>query len=133
MRIAVSSEGSGGLDALVSHHFGRCPFYTLVDVEDGRIGAVESVPNPHYPEHVPGVVPQFIHAQRASVMLTGGMGQRALAFFAELGIRPVTGATGSVREALAAYLGGEIDGAAPCRESAHDCGDGGTHTHAGDG
>ena len=55
MRIAVSADTDRGLEALVSPHFGRCPYYTLVDVEGQTITSVKTVPNPYYPEHVPGV------------------------------------------------------------------------------
>ena len=122
MRIAVSSDGSNGLEAGVSQHFGRCPYYTLVDVDDDVVAAVQVVANPHYPDHVPGVVPRFIHGHGADVMLTGGMGHRAVTLFTELGITPVTGAAGSVRQALEAYARGQLSGAAPCRESSQGCG-----------
>jgi len=127
MRIAVSTDTMHGLDASVSPHFGRCPFYILIDVQDGQIGSVETVANPYFPEHVPGVVPQFIHSQGANVMLTGGMGYRAVSLFEEYGIRPVTGASGTVRQALEAFLQGQLAGAAPCHESTHGCGD--EHEH----
>jgi len=130
MRIAVSADNTQGLDAAVSQHFGRCPFYTLVDVQDGQISSVQTVPNPYFPDHVPGVIPQFIHGQGAHVMLTGGMGQRAVMFFEQYGIQPVTGAGGTVRQALEQFLGGQIAGAQPCHESLSDCH--GEHGHAGD-
>ncbi len=50
-RIAVPSEGAGGLDGQRSGHFGHCPNFTLVDVEDGTISNVTVVPNV---EHVQG-------------------------------------------------------------------------------
>jgi predicted Fe-Mo cluster-binding NifX family protein len=62
-------------------------------------------------------VPAFIDSQGATVMLTGGMGHRAILFFDEFGIQPVTGAAGTVRQSLERYLGGALQGAAPCRES----------------
>ncbi|HEU16146.1 MAG TPA: dinitrogenase iron-molybdenum cofactor [Nitrososphaeria archaeon] len=34
-RIAVGTEGEGGLDDVVSHRFGRAPKITIVDVDDG--------------------------------------------------------------------------------------------------
>ncbi len=117
MRIAVSTDSDAGLDAPVSPHFGRCPYYTLVDVEGQTITSVRTVPNPYYPNHVPGVVPEFIHKQGAHVMLTGGMGYRAVTFFEQFGIQPVTGAGGSVREAVSQFLNGQLSGAAPCGES----------------
>jgi predicted Fe-Mo cluster-binding NifX family protein len=40
-----------------------------------------------------------------------------VAFFEQYGIQPVTGATGTVRQSVEQYLGGQLEGAAPCRES----------------
>jgi len=123
MRIAVSTDTMHGLDAVVSPHFGRCQFYTLVDVQDSQIGPVQIVANPYFPDHAPGVIPQFIHSQGVNVMLTGGMGRRAVGFFEQFGVQPVTGASGTVRQALEAFLQGQISGAAPCHESTHGCGE----------
>ena len=122
MRIAVSADTGGGLDSPVSPHFGRCPYYVLVDLDDRDVLQVIAVENPYYVQHVPGAVPGFIHSQAVDVMLTGGMGRRAIALFQQYSIEPVTGASGQVRHALEQYLGGQLQGAAPCRESsAHDC------------
>lgn len=127
MRIAVSVDTDQGLDSAVSPHFGRCPYYALVDAEGSLITAVQVVRNPYYPEHMPGAIPQFIHEQKANVMLTGGMGQRAVMFFDQFGIQPVTGATGTLRQAVESYLSGAISGYAPCHESSAGCG--GEHKH----
>jgi predicted Fe-Mo cluster-binding NifX family protein len=117
MRIAVSADDPRGLDSAVSHHFGRCPYYVLVDAEGCEVGDARVVDNPFYGQHQPGQVPGFIHDQGAQVMLAGGMGGRAVAFFEQYGIQPVTGATGTVRQSVEQYLGGQLEGAAPCRES----------------
>ena len=97
MRIAISADDRNGLDSVVSPHFGRCPHYILVDVEGQEVQAVQSVDNLHYGQHAPGQVPGFIHGQGVNVMLTGGMGRRAIVFFEQYGIEAVTGATGTVR------------------------------------
>jgi predicted Fe-Mo cluster-binding NifX family protein len=117
MRIAISAGESKGLDSPVSPHFGRCPFFVLVDVEGQEVKAIQTVPNPYYGHHEPGQVPGFVHSQKADVMLTGGMGGRAVGFFGQYGIQAVTGAAGSVRHALEQFLSGDLAGAAPCRES----------------
>ncbi|MDY7039544.1 MAG: NifB/NifX family molybdenum-iron cluster-binding protein [Chloroflexota bacterium] len=117
MRVAVSADDKNGLDSVVSPHFGRCPHYILADVEDREIKNIQAVDNPYYGHHEPGQVPGFINNQGANVMLTGGMGGRAIAFFNQYGIEAVTGASGTVRHALEQYLGGALRGAAPCHES----------------
>ncbi len=130
MRIAVSAETNAGLDAPVSGHFGGSPYFTLVEVADGQINADQAVANPYFPNHEPGQVPAFIHSQGADVMLTGGMGARAAAFFQHYDIQAVTGASGTVRQAIQAFLQGQLAGAAPCQEHGeHNCGDEHDHGH----
>jgi predicted Fe-Mo cluster-binding NifX family protein len=117
MRIAISADNKQGLNSVVSPHFGRCPHFVLVDLDDRVITDVQSVDNPFYGDHQPGQVPAFIASLGANVMLTGGMGGRAIMFFQEYGIQGVTGAYGTVNQAVEQYLGGQLQGAAPCRES----------------
>jgi predicted Fe-Mo cluster-binding NifX family protein len=117
MRIAVSADTKQGLDSVVSPHFGRCPHYILVDVEGHEVADVQEVDSPFYGHHQPGQVPGFIHNLGADVMLAGGMGYRAISFFEQLGIEGVTGAYGTVRHSVERYLGGQLKGAAACKES----------------
>ena len=127
MRIAVSADNNNGLDSVVSPHFGRCPYFVLVDMEGQDVTAINAVNNPYYGNHRPGQVPGFIDSHGVNVMLTGGMGRRAITFFEQFGIQPLTGAAGTVRQSLERYLGGALEGAAPCRESvehAHEHDDG---------
>jgi predicted Fe-Mo cluster-binding NifX family protein len=117
MRIAVSADNKNGLDSVVSPHFGRCPYFVLVDLEDHDVTEVQEVDNPYYEHHQPGQVPALINSLGANVMLTGGMGGRAIMFFQQFGIEGVTGAYGTVRQSVERYLGGQLKGAAPCKES----------------
>lgn len=118
MRIAISSEENNGLDGQVAQHFGRCPYFILVDLEGREMKQINTVDNPFYLQHQPGQVPEFVRSQEANVMLAGGMGHRAISFFEQYGIKAVTGASGTIRTALEQYLGGELEGAAPCKDSA---------------
>ncbi len=38
-RIALSAEDNSGLEGMLSAHFGRCPFYTFVNVEGDKMEA----------------------------------------------------------------------------------------------
>ena len=117
MKIAITAENNNGLESLVAQHFGHAPYFILVDVEDGQVTATKSVANPFVNGHAPGQIPGFIHQQKADVMLSGGMGGRAIQFFEQAGIQAATGASGTVRQALESYLGGKLSEAAPCNES----------------
>ena len=117
MRIAISVDTNNKLESVVAHHFGRCPYFAIVDLEGREVKAVQVMDNPFYSGHQPGQVPGFIHQQDANVMLSGGMGGRAIQFFQQFGINAATGAAGTVHQALEQYLDGELTGAAPCKES----------------
>jgi predicted Fe-Mo cluster-binding NifX family protein len=130
MRIAVSANENKGLQSAIGAHFGRCPFFVLVDVQDSQVHAVQTIDNPYYQQHQPGQVPGFIRTQNADVMLSGGMGGRAVSFFEQYGIQPVTGAAGTVQQSIDAFLSGALTGTAPCAESVeHGHGEGHVHGH----
>ena len=130
MKIAVSAQTNAGLDSQVAQHFGRCPYFAIVDLVDNKVRAVKIVDNPYSSHHSPGQVPEFIRSQEAEVMLSGGMGRRAIQFFNESGITAFTGANGTIQTAIEKYLKGEFGEAAPCADSsAHAHGHG--HDHGG--
>jgi len=117
MKIAVTAENNNGLDSVVAQHFGHAPFFILVDMENEEVTATQGVANPFVSGHAPGQVPGFIKEQNADVMLSGGMGGRAIQFFEQVGIQTATGASGTVRQALESFFGGKLTEAAPCDES----------------
>ncbi|MBN1149574.1 MAG: NifB/NifX family molybdenum-iron cluster-binding protein [Anaerolineales bacterium] len=125
MRIAISAENKNGLDSPISHHFGRCPCYVLVDVESNQVKSVQTIDNPYFAQHQPGMVPAFIQQQGANVMISGGMGWRAIEFFQQYGIQVATGGDGTVGQTLDLYLRGQLTGAQPCND--HE-----GHQHEGD-
>ena len=78
-------------------HFGHCQEFALVDVEDNKIKNMKTmIP----PPHEPGVLPRWLHEQGTNVIITGGMGARALELFAQNGIKVLTGAPSLIPEEL---------------------------------
>ena len=47
-KIAISVLDATGLDAPISPHFGRCPYFTVVEIDADKVQNVESVSNPYY-------------------------------------------------------------------------------------
>jgi len=85
-RIAIPSVDNGGLDGQRSGHFGHCDVFTIVDVEDGEIKEVSTIPNQ---EHVQGgcMVPvNFLAGHNVSALIVGGIGMRPLMGFRQVGI-----------------------------------------------
>ena len=109
-RIAIPSSHPGGLEAQVGAHFGHCDLYTIVDVEDGRIIKVETLPNvPHQQGGCLAPV-QHLAQNGVTLLIAGGMGMRPLMGFNQAGIEVYRGtASPSVGEAVQAMLKGELD------------------------
>jgi len=107
MKIAVSTDGT-----VVSMHFGRCPFFTIAEIEDGKVIGTNVVPNPG---HHPGFLPQFLREQGVSCIIAGGMGQRAQVLFDEAGIRTVMGISGPVANVIEQFASGALqEGQSSC-------------------
>ena len=113
-RIAFACEDGTGLESELSAHFGRCPYYTVLEVEGNEIIGSQVLENPYFNNHQPGAVPSFIHSQKVDVMIAGGMGPRAIDLFNQFGIEVATGVQGQVKNVAAAYLDGRISGVFPC-------------------
>ena len=103
LRIGIPSEDEGGLDAIVSGHFGHAPVVTVVEIEDGAIREVRAERNPGAADHQPGAMPRFLQSLGVHVVLTGSMGERAKTMFDSFGIRVVGGASGTVRDVVEAW------------------------------
>jgi predicted Fe-Mo cluster-binding NifX family protein len=85
-RIAIPSQGNGGIDGQRSGHFGHCDVFTLVDVKEGEIQEITTVPNQ---EHAQGgcMVPvNLLSAHNVTALIVGGIGMRPLAGFNQVGI-----------------------------------------------
>ncbi len=102
MRFAISTDGHD-----VSAHFGRCPQFTIGDIQNGLLIRKEVLRNPG---HHPGFLPVFLHEKGVECIIAGGMGARALELFAAQGITPLLGVSGSVDDAIAKLCKGELKG-----------------------
>ena len=102
MRIALSTDGR-----TVSAHFGRCPAFTIIDIEDGKVLHKEEISNPG---HHPGFLPQFLHEKGVNCIIAGGMGQNAVNLFAEQKIETVVGISGAINEVIDKIVKGTLEG-----------------------
>ncbi len=85
-KIAIPSNGEGGLEGTRAGHFGHCDVFTLIDVENGEIKEVSILQNQ---EHVQGgcMVPvNLLSDNRVNALIVGGIGMRPLMGFRQVGI-----------------------------------------------
>ncbi len=92
MRIAIATDGE-----FVSAHFGRCPEFTLVDLENTRIVKREVVDNPG---HQPGFIPKFLSEKGVNCIISGGIGNNAQVLFQQSGIEVIAGVSGKIVDVL---------------------------------
>ncbi|MBW2219737.1 MAG: NifB/NifX family molybdenum-iron cluster-binding protein [Deltaproteobacteria bacterium] len=121
-RIAIPSQGSGGLDGQRSGHFGHCDVFTLVDVKEGEIQEVTITPNQ---EHAQGgcMVPVNLLAEHnVTALIVGGIGMRPLAGFNQAGIDVYHDAT---RAEIRPVVDDLISGTLQLIKSDQVCGGGG--------
>jgi len=102
MRIAISTDGSD-----VSAHFGRCPHFTIIDMENGKVLTREVLENPG---HAPGYIPEFLREKGVECVVAGGMGRRAEQLFDQAGIKIIVGVQGGIDEVIDKLLRGELKG-----------------------
>ncbi len=101
MKVAIPSEPPGGLEAKVAYHFGRCDFYTVVDIVEGKISNVEVVQSPRAtaPFAPPSQI-DLLASKGVEAVLVKGIGPRAMQQLAARGIAVYMTSAQTVREAV---------------------------------
>lgn len=111
LRIAVPSNAPGGLEAARSGHFGHCDLFTLVDLENGQVAAVETVDNIAHEAGGCMAPVGLLKDKGIDAIVVGGMGARPLAGFAGVGITVCFAAQhafGSVKAAVDGLLNNDL-------------------------
>jgi predicted Fe-Mo cluster-binding NifX family protein len=86
MRIAVPSNGSGGINGTRAGHFGHCDVFTLIDCENGEIVDVLTLPNEGHAQGGCMVPVNLLAENKVNALLVGGIGMRPLMGFKQVGI-----------------------------------------------
>jgi len=110
-KIAVASQGQGGLDDVVSPMFGRCPTFTVVDVEKGEIRGVNVIPNQAASAmHGAGIAAvQTLASVGVNVVIAGRFGPNAYTACNQAGIRMVEAQPSiTIRDAIQSFVSGRL-------------------------
>lgn len=96
-------------DGQLFSHFGHCPAFAMLEADTvtGRVLARKDVAAP---PHEPGLLPVWLAERGVEMVMTGGIGPKAVELLAQKGIAVVTGISGGTPEALvAAYFAGVLE------------------------
>lgn len=117
MKIAVPTDDG----RTIASHFGRARHFIIFEADDGQIGDRQMVENnPYHGEHHPhGEYPGAKHShgrfisllEGCEVIISRGMGRRAVADLEVAGIKPVFTDVADAEEAAKAYSEGTLK---PC-------------------
>ncbi len=109
-RIVIPVSDESGLDARLSEHFGRAPYFVLIDIDgNGRVSNQQIVPN--ISEHFGGVgrPPDRILQFKPDALITYGMGPRALNIFQAARVAVLRANANTVRDVITAYNRDELE------------------------
>ena len=95
MRIAIPSNGPKGLKETVAEHFGRCPFYTILDEKGLFLELLENTGS-----HMGGQVlpPQLLKQNNIDILLCQGIGPKAIELCQNLNIDVYVSFSSTVEE-----------------------------------
>lgn len=109
----------------INQHFGRSREFAVIEVENGVIKDRKNVSAATLMHNHEGLA-GLMRGEAVDVVITGGIGARALTALEESGLKVVTGAAGSIDDVVAKYTRGELgsSGATCCHhhdEHGHNC------------
>ena len=106
MKIAISAT-SDSLDAQIDPRFGRCEYFVIVDIETMKF---EALPNKSRSAMSGAGIQaaQAIANRGVQAVLTGNVGPNAFQVLSSAGIDVTTGVSGTVREAVEKFKGGQL-------------------------
>lgn len=108
VRVAIPSDSAEGLTSTRSGHFGKCAYYTLIDISNDDIVAVQAMQNGGHVTGGCSVPVTLLKGWDVNKVVVAGIGGRPLMGFREEGIEVYSGHGRTVQETVDAYLQGQI-------------------------
>jgi predicted Fe-Mo cluster-binding NifX family protein len=98
------------MTAPLAEHFGRAPYYTIIDLDNGgEVTSVKAVAN--VSEHVGGTGSPHDHITKfqPKALIVHGMGIRGITAFKSSGIKVLKTNVNTVKEVVDAYKQGKLE------------------------
>lgn len=107
MKICIPTETNEGKKANVYGHFGSAPFFTIYDTDSKAIEIVDNA-NSHH-EHGTCNPIAALQGRKVDVVVTGGMGARAVMMLNASGIRVFRAVPGTVENIISTFGSRELE------------------------
>ena len=121
VKIVVPVMDTSGLSAELSGHFGRAPFFAIVEVgDDGSVLDYKTIPNDSEHFGGSGLPPHRILQLDPDMLITYGMGPKALDIFQNARVAVLRATSNVVRDVITAYHRKELEELTEgCRDARH--------------
>lgn len=109
IKIAISSTGND-LESGVDSRFGRCPYFLIVEIEDGKIKEFKAIENTAA-EQAGGAgitSAQIVANEEVKAVITTNVGPRAMGVFQQLEIEIYQG-EGKIKEVIEKFLDEKLE------------------------
>lgn len=109
-RIVIPVENEAGLEAPVAEHFGRAPYFAVIDLDQrGNVASVKTEANKGEHHGGAGHPHDILLALKPDVMIACGMGPGGLVSFQNAGVNVLkTTPPTTVKEVIAQYKAGQL-------------------------
>jgi predicted Fe-Mo cluster-binding NifX family protein len=103
-RIVVPVASQDGLNSHLAEHFGRAPYFAVVDLNDsGEVSKVETASNlPHGTGRM-GQPHDVVLGLKPNIIIAYGMGRRGIGSFQSVGIAVLKANANTVNEVITEY------------------------------
>ncbi|SHJ24280.1 Predicted Fe-Mo cluster-binding protein, NifX family [Malonomonas rubra DSM 5091] len=108
IRVAIPSDSEDGMASTRSGHFGKCNYYTLVDIAGSEVVGVQSMKNGGHSVGGCDVPVRLLKGWDVNKVVVAGIGGRPLAGFLREGIQVYSGLGDTVNETVSAYTQGQL-------------------------
>ncbi len=118
-RVIIPVEDENGLDARLAEHFGRAPYFAVVDFENGKVSSVKTEPNTG--EHLGGTgnPHENLLALKPNVIVAHGMGPGGLQSFKNARVLVLKANANTVKETIGSFKRGKLTELVAGCEHAH--------------
>jgi len=103
-RIVIPAASQDGLNAYLAEHFGRAPYFAVVDLNDnGEVTNVKTVANVPHSTGRMGQPHDVVLDLQPNAIIAYGMGRRGIYSFQNAGVAVMRANANTVKEVIDAY------------------------------